>query len=498
LLLAAFLTNLNVSAQINPTTTFAQADLLIKQKKLNEAYSLMKRYRTAYPRDFNAAWKTAQLAYWNWDTDNAKILYELAIKLNQNETAIKFDYGKMLFEIGDYKEAEIFFTQYRTENPSSAEAWIYSIKTLYFNKELKKAVALFEYLPSSLETNTDLQTLKSEINTYRAAKIGLSMGYVNDNQPLKTLIPKLLLSKIHNSYLNWYFEGTLNLFSNDTLNGNSQIFKIGNKFTFNKLKLVADISVGTTILAAANEGAIIGGLILSKQLGNSFSLTAELTRNPYYFALPSTTNFVLQDNAGIGLSFSNFKKFSGNIQYQKQSFNDDHSISAASLWILSPGLGTGIVNAKIGYVYEGMDAEKDNFTPINSLQDLIANPNSATSINGFYKSYFTPQNQKIHSALIALQVKPSPKIIMNLTGSYGFSATWDNPYLFLNQDLSSQFFIEKGFLSETFKPATYKAEVAYAVNRALDIGLNYNYFKTAFFTANTFLFNLNYKIISER
>jgi hypothetical protein len=88
---------------------------------------------------------------------------------------------------------------------------------------------------------------------------------------------------------------------------------------------------------------------------------------------------------------------------------------------------------------------------------------------------------------------------MNLTGSYGFRATWDNPYLFLNQnEASSEIFIDKGFATETFKPATYKAELIYAINRALDMGLNYQYFKTAFFTADTFMFNLNYKIISEK
>jgi tetratricopeptide (TPR) repeat protein len=170
------MTSAALLAQDNPKSTFEEADLLIKQEKFSQAYILMKRYQTTNPNDFNAAWKTAQVAYWNWQVENAKLFYEIAIKLEPSNNDVKFDYAKMLFDVGDYKEAEVLFTTYRTANPSSAEAWIYSIKNLYFDKQLKKALDLYEQIPSSLGTNTDLKELKAEIYIYKATKVGFSVG----------------------------------------------------------------------------------------------------------------------------------------------------------------------------------------------------------------------------------------------------------------------------------------------------------------------------------
>ena len=70
-------------------------------------------------------------------------------------------------------------------------------------------------MPKTLYSNAELMTLRNEILDYNALNIGASVGYIDDNQPLETLIPKLRISKMHNSYFNWYFEGSFNKFSND-------------------------------------------------------------------------------------------------------------------------------------------------------------------------------------------------------------------------------------------------------------------------------------------
>lgn len=499
LIITAFLASSKAVAQNNKIlTAFEKADLLISENKLEEAYQLMRSYQKWNPKDFNAAWKTAQIAYWNKDMTNSKLLYETAIKLDETNNAVKYDYAKMLFENGNYKEASILFNQYRKVESENTEVWLYSIKSFYYNNDLSKAADLVKQMPKTLYSNPELKTLRNEILDYNALNIGVSVGYIDDNQPLETLIPKLQISKMHNSYFNWYLEGSFNKFSNDTLSGNSQTLKIGNKFTFNKLKLNADVSIGTTMLPVAEKSAVIGGLLLSKKIVKGVALNAEFSRNPYYYSLPSTLNFVLQDNAGIALSITDIKKFSGNLQYQKQRFNDDNSISAASFWFLSPSIGTKTINAKIGYAFESMDSEKDNFTSLKSVDEVIQNFGTTTTIEGIYRSYFTPQNQKIHSALLNVQLKLSSKVAINLSGSYGFNAKWENPYLFLNEDSSNQLFIDKNFVTEKFNPATYKADFNFVLTRKLNLGLNYNYFKTAFYTANTFLVNLNYKLISEK
>ncbi len=480
------------------TPSFEKTDKLIKEGKLEDAYKQLKSYQLMYPNDFLTSWKTAQLAYWTWDIENAKRYFKLTLKLDGTHVLVKEDYAKMLFAIGDYKEAAILFSELRTASPEATEIWAYNIKSYYFNNELSKAMDLLLQMPESVKSNPELLALKSEIAAYKAVNINFSTSYTDDNQPMKTLVPKFRISKMHNSYLNWYFEGTFNQFSNDTLDASSQIVKIGNKFTFNNLKLTADVHIGSTILPALEESAFIGGLLLSKKITKGVDINAELSRNPYYYSLPSTSSFVIQDNLGIALVIKDIEKFSGTFQHQNQMFNDDNTIVASSFWFLSPGIGTKKINAKIGYAFEAMDSENDNFESIKPLAQVVEEFGTNTTINGIYNDYFTPQNQKIHSALVAIQLKLTPKTEINLVGSYGFSAKWDNPFLFLNEDSMGQLFIDKGFATENFKPATFKADFTYAVNTKLNMGLHYNYFKTAFFTANTFMLNLNYKIFSEK
>lgn len=484
--------------RIKIPTIFEKTDLLIKEKKLDQAYSMIKRYQATHQNNIDATWKTAQLAYWNWDIDNAKIFYKAAIKLDESNNLIKYDYAKMLFAVGDYEEASELFKLCLITDPNNLEIWAYRVKTYFYNNDLDSALSVYNEMPDQIKANPDLSELKTQILYLEAINITVSGSYANDNQPMQTLSSKFRVSKMKSSYVHWYVEGTYNTFSNDTLNSNSQNVKIGNKFTFVNLKLDADVSLGATVLPRASEFAIIGGIVLSQKLGTGASLNAELSRNPYYYSLPSTTNFVLQDNLGLSLSVSNLEKFSGNIQFQNQKFNDANTISATSLWFLSPEFGKGKVKAKIGYAYESMNAKNDNFTSVKSLPELIEDFGTTTSIAGFYSSYFTPRNQVIHSALFAVACTMSPKFTINLTGSYGFSAKWDNPYLFLNQNDSGETFVDKDFLNEKFKPATYKADINYIFSQKFNIGLHYNYFKSAFFTANTFMLNLNYKIINEK
>ena len=499
LVVLLLLTSLQTAAQrIKIPTIFEKTDLLIKDQKLDQAYSMIKRYQVSHPTNLDATWKTAQLAYWNWDIDNAKIFYKAAIKLDESNNAIKYDYSKMLFALGDYDEASDLFKHLLVTDPNNLEVWAYRIKAHFYNNDLDGALSAYNEMPDLIKENPDLIDLKNQILYLKAINISISGSYVNDNQPMQTVTSKFRISKMKSALVHWYAEGTYNTFSNDTLKSNSPNFKVGNKFTFVKLKLEADVSLGATVLPRASEFALIGGIVLSQKLGAGASLNAELSRNPYTYSLPSTTNFVLQDNLGIALSISNLEKFSGNIQFQSQKFNDANTIAATSLWFLSPSFGKGKVKGKIGYAYESMNAKNDNFTSVKSLAEILQDFETTNSIAGFYSSYFTPRNQVIHNVLLTAAFTISPKFNINLTGSYGLSAKWDNPYLFLNNNDAGEVFIDKDFTTEKFKPASFKVDVNYVLSQKFNIGLHYNYFKTAFFTANTFMLNLNYKIIREK
>lgn len=490
------LTSVAQTSRFSPS--FEKTNKLINDGKLEEAYKQMKVLQISYPRHFITKWKTAQLAYWTWDIDNAKKYYEQAIKLDSTHQPIKYEYAKMLFVIGEYPKATRYFEEYRKVEPENPEVWLYNIKSLYYNNQLAEAAKLFKQLPASLIYNYDLTLLRDEILVFGATNINFSTSYTNDNQPLQTFSPKIRISKRHSSYFNWYVEGQFNQFSNDTLKGNSQTLRLGNQFIFDGFKLNADVHVGATFLPNANESTFIGGINLVKKITKGIDLNAEFSRNPYYSSLPSVSDFVFHDNVGFSLSVRELKKFSGNIQILKQKFNDDNTIDVKSFWILSPAIGKNKFNLRVGYAFESMDSENDNFTSIKSVPEILQDFSTSTTIKGIYKSYFTPQNQQIHNAVLAIQYAFNPKLNFNFRGSYGVKAKWDNPYLFLEENSNNEIFVEKDFITQNFNPSHYNAELKYSLNKKWDLGLNYNYFKTAFYSANTVLINLNYKIISEK
>lgn len=486
------------ASAIAQSDTLKQTETLIKKGSLTTAYHLMQQYSKNHADDYNAVWLTAKLAYWNKKIKSSKELYRKAINLNNTNFLLKLDYAKMLFDLGEYDNSIQLLKEYTAYDKTSEEAWYYLAKANFYNGNIKATDSIMLSVPANMKQQPLLTALKSEINEYKAFNVNISAAYIDDNQPMQTVSPKINIGKQHNNYLNWYAEAALNMFSNDSLKSSSTIIRAGNKFYFNKLKLTADVSAGFNSLDTSSETSFIGGITLTKKITDAFALSAEVSQNPYYYSLGSTQQMVTQSNLGAAFIINNFKGITGKAQYQQQSFNDDKKINTFSGWILSPAIGSKIFNGKIGYAYEYANADADNFVSVKSLPQIIQDYNNTKFIDGIYHPYFTPKELKSHSALVWLEWKPSEKFDLNFTGNIALKAEMQNPYFYLTTDNTSQTVIEKAYTTQGYTPQNYRAKATYHFNKNFRLSFNYEYFKTAFYTANSFMLNVGFRLINEK
>ena len=487
-----------VNTLLAQNSLLQRSDELTKKGEVAKAYQLLQKYQYTNAKNVDFVWKLAKLAYWNSDIDAAKTYYNSVLKLDRNNFNIKLDYAKMLYELGDYQESSELLKQYLVHDNTSEDISTLLVKAKFYDGKVKNAEQLITTLPLPIQSSIQIKQLKEEIAIYKALNIGLSVAFTNDDQPLKTLMPKIKIGKQENHFINWSVEAAFNNFSNDTLSSSAQTIQAVNKFHFRKLGLDANVLLGATILNSNNKSSIIGGILLSKKISSAFALELEAIRNPYYYSIPSTNVLVTQDNIGGALVINNLAKFTGRFQIQQQIYNDNNKINSTSGWVLSPSLTGKNFQTKIGYSFDNTDSDNDNFTPVKSLNEIIQNYANSQVIDGIYNPYFTPNHQKTQSALLWFLLKPTKHLEINFTGTYALSATFENPILFLNTDDLNQTVFDKAFLKQKYKPANYRAGITYTVNKKFSSALNYEYFKSAYYIANTFMLSLNYRLINEK
>ena len=225
------------------TTAFAQQkkDTLQYSKDLKDAgnikdsYKILKGYLANHPKEFNAIWFSAKLAYWNWEVDNAKQYYHTALSLQPKNYYLKLDYAMMLTETGEFDEAIEHLSQYIQYDSLSKDAQLYLAKAYYWKGNTGEALKVLNNLPTKLKNNESVKELRHEIALVRATNLGVKAGYDYDDQPMKHFSSGVSLSKYENNFLNWLVEAKTHYFNSDSGNTNAYSLDAGNKFSFYNL-----------------------------------------------------------------------------------------------------------------------------------------------------------------------------------------------------------------------------------------------------------------------
>ena len=478
LVLSSLLMSINVHSQEH-IDTLQYCKGLKDAGNIKDSYRILKGYLNKHPKEFNAIWFTAKLAYWNWEIDNAKTYYQTAFSLQPKNYYLKLDYAMMLVELGEQEEAIGHLEQYIKYDSLSKDAQLYLAKSYYWQGNTGEALRVLNHLPAKLKNNESVKELRHEIALVRASNLDIKTGYDFDDQPLKHFNAGADLHQYESNLLNWSVGVNAHQFASDTSNTAAYNINAGNKFTFYKLGMQVNARLGASILPFANSTAFTGELGINKKLYKGFSLLLNAERKPYFFTTTSTQIAVMQTEATAALLIENFKQFSGRIQYQQQLF-DGNNINSISAWVLSPALKINKFSVKAGYAYQHADADNNNYTSNKSMDSLLAH--YTEPIVGIYAPYFTPKYQTIHSALLWMNYKPNNRLSITATGSYGVSATLSNPYLYLTEAPTDGPMLAKDYTSQSYTPIDASIKIRYNVNERVSANASYEYHKTNFYT----------------
>jgi thioredoxin-like negative regulator of GroEL len=484
------------------TTTYSQEhrDTLQFCKGLKDAgnikdsYRILKTYLNKHPKEFNAIWFTAKLAYWNWEIDNAKNYYQSAFSIQPKNYYLKLDYAMMLVEIGEQEEAIVHLEQYIKYDSLSKDAQLYLAKSYYWQGNTSEALRVLNHLPVQLKNNELVKELRHEILLVRATNLDIKTGYDFDDQPLKHITAGAAIHKYESNLLNWSVEANTHQFKTDSSSTNAYSLEAGNKFSFYKLGMQLHTRLGATSLPFANTTLFTGALGIQKKLYPGISLLLSAERKPYFFTSTSTQVSVLQTEATAAIAVENLKQFSGKLQYQQQLF-DGNTIKSFSAWVLTPALKLNKFSIKAGYAYQQADADVNNYTSNKSIDSLFAH--YTTPVTGYYIPYFTPKSQQIHSALLWLNYKPSGRFSLTATGSYGLSASLSNPYLYLTNLPTDGPMLAKAYTSQTYTPIDASLKVLYKFNERVSANASYEYHKTNFYTGQFINATINILLLNE-
>jgi hypothetical protein len=120
------------------------------------------------------------------------------------------------------------------------------------------------------------------------------------------------------------------------------------------------------------------------------------------------------------------------------------------------------------------------------VEEILANWDIDSTINGAYDPYFTPNEQQIHSLLATVNFKAAKKLTLSLNLNVGVYATTMYPYLFLNETDSDSLYIDKSYVKERFNPFNATLGLNWNILKDLDLKATFNYNSTIYYKTRTF------------
>jgi len=297
---------------------------------------------------------------------------------------------------------------------------------------------------------------------------------------------KLKISKYFSNVLHPEFE-----IKNYSFNPSQQSLEaqIGNEFSFVNLALKMKLNLG--IYKNFNDSnAGICGIEINKKIAKKSNLQLGFSKKPYLGTLVSTTYTLLQNNIYTALDIENCKYIAIHVGYNNQYFEASNPIHTFSSWINSKAKPNSIFSTQFGYGFSYADSKTNLFESNQTLATAIANFGSNSTIDGVYNPYFTPKNQIVHALIGIVNYKPTKELSLSLKGNYGFYATCDNPYIYLDTDVLGNTVFTKSYYKANFNPSEIKGIVSYDFSSKFEASLAYNYQHTFFITETMLLFRL--------
>ncbi len=479
LFIALILNHTHVSAQslkekTSPVDTFKAANKLIAKKKFRKANNLLNEYHKHHPKDFNSVWQQAQTKFWLTNFRKSDTLYKTAVKLKPDNDYLRLNYISSLADMGKMAQAQGMLSDMEFAGRDYPYIDLLHAKLNYYQGNYKKASAYMRKALQSDNKTDEANNLDDAIALAKAPKVGLSSAYLSDNQPVTALISTLRAENYFNKALDLYLVCDEYHFTQNTVSDAPWV-RIGDKLFFPQAGLRINVGGGLFKFPTKNGVDVSGNLSINEKLSQHFDIDVAVDEVPYLDTKTSIDSNITATRFSAMLNW-HMRSWSAQVAFLNSTYPDNNNVYSVYGWVLAPIAhfpnGGGL---QLGLSSSYGNANQNTFSPAYPITY-----SSNGSIPGIYNPYFTPDNQYITSALLAMAFNFSKAVSLNINADYGYG-TIKNPYLYLSTDKVT---VVKGYSNENFQPYNATVALNYHIDKTWLLSAKYIYHNTYFFTSN--------------
>jgi tetratricopeptide (TPR) repeat protein len=434
-----------------------------------------------------------QILYWMGEYKKALALCEITLIKNPNPY-LKLDYARLLFELNELSKAREVLEDYLKTDKTNSEAINMMGTIFYWQGKPGVAIRYFESVLDKYPGNEWALKYVNEIKENTSPFIHLNSIYSDDTQPLQTAGISIETGKYFSFLLDPKLKIQFNQFSNTLEKEHAYSIVLNNNISILKIKTDILVSAGAYRSPIGNSTNLIGGIKLNKHIFKYFTFSGLVERKPYLLTLRSLNKNILSNNYSGSLIYFKETSWNGQIEYAIQEFPDNNKVNNFNAWLLSPQIRFSKFAIALGYGFSLSDSEQNRFSPVNSISEIIS---GIDMIEGVYDPYFTPRNQHIHSAICNLSIDISKSFTISTNTVYGFYATTDNPYFYLDKNSNGELFINREFANLKFEPMEIAGRINWKLSKRFNLHALYSHLKTFYYTNNSIELGLKYKFIRE-
>jgi hypothetical protein len=174
----------------------------LNQQRFAEAFQILDRLENQFPGEENLIRIKGQGLYWKKDFAGCKEYFEEKIKSYSLLPWIKLDFGRILFELQEWKYSKGILKDFLNLVPDDPEALQMLAAINYWTGgSPSKSYRYLDRILNQYPDNPSAKQLRSEIWTQTAPVADLQMGYYSDSQPLSYLQVTHSLAAYNSAFL---------------------------------------------------------------------------------------------------------------------------------------------------------------------------------------------------------------------------------------------------------------------------------------------------------
>ncbi|MCF6342231.1 MAG: tetratricopeptide repeat protein [Bacteroidales bacterium] len=485
--MALLLLNLSDSTA-QETDTLRWAKALNSVHKYNKSAKLLQPYYANHSNDLYAGWLFASALHQTKKYNKSQEVYTQLLRLFPENDELRLDFANKLAEAGEFDEAVGQLNQMSDDLP---EDYVLAVqktraKIYYWQGEYDKALNGINQALIVNNNDPEAIHLKNDISFARSNWLIIDAKYSEDDQPLQILTPSIKAIFYGSAKLSGGLNLISPLFSKTSGNFSGQWLSGFVQLRFSGPKIGVRLDAGA-IKFPSFDYDWTAAIRIDKTLLKHMKLGLVAERKPYLATEASLDKKVMQTTFSTYLLWDDPNGWMGNASYDLNRFAAfDNKYYTVSAWLMSPALKAGVFSFRIGYGFNYSDSDEDTFVAKEPLDDILDNWDSTAVIAGVYDPFFSPNKQSIHSAILMVNISPAKKLSMNLTANYGFLATAQTPYLFLNKKKNGKPFIDRQFYDDRYHPLQIDGKISYQLSPAFSLSGYYTYQRTNFYAINLF------------